>query len=161
MINAGGALLKKRRDNNDLVLSGKLGKGIGTWTGNFFRKLEIPVVFALAEILRTKQLLRADDLRATPGCAAGQRERLFEVRVRIGGTRGLNQTDSYDVGGDTFHSPDALVEPHNSTDFQALFVDGGKRLLKVKSRRLANNGDFLRFFACTARAKDFNSGQVT
>jgi hypothetical protein len=120
-------------------------------------------------------------LRAAPSRAFGKRERLFEVRGRFGGTSGLNQPDSYDIGGNTFHLQGALAKPHNIMDHAhstsknpaddvgtEMIFDREERHVRMVEKdcpmsspgdRLKND-DFLRFFACTMRAKDFNSGQV-
>ena len=71
VIDAGGALLEQRGDDDDLVFAGELLKGRGARAGNRLGQFEIRVVFALAEILRAEQFLRADDLRAVPGGAFG------------------------------------------------------------------------------------------
>ena len=60
----------------------ELLKSLGARAGNRFGEFEIFVVFALAKILRAKQFLRADDLRALLRGAFGERERLLQVRVR-------------------------------------------------------------------------------
>ena len=109
VINTGGAFLKERSDDDDLVLFSEFLESPGARAGNRFGKPEILVVLALAKILRTKQLLRADDLSAASGCAFDKRERLFEIRARIGKTSGLNQSDSYGIGGNTFHLLGTLV----------------------------------------------------
>ena len=64
VINAGGAFLEQRGDDDDLVLLRELLERLGAWAGNFFGQLKILVVFALAEILRAEQFLRANYVRA-------------------------------------------------------------------------------------------------
>ena len=111
VINAGGAFLKERGDDDDLVFFGELAKSVGAGAGNRFGELEIFVVFALAKILRAEQFLGADDLRAALGRAFGERERFFQIRVRVGGTGGLNQPKFDGLGGSAFHLFGAVVEP--------------------------------------------------
>ena len=82
VINAGGAFLEQRGDDDDLVFLREFAKGVGAGAGNFFGQLKIFVVFALAKILRAEQFLRADDLRACFGGAFDEREGFLEVRVR-------------------------------------------------------------------------------
>jgi len=66
--------------------------------------LKILVIFALTEILRSKELLRANDLRALLRRALGQRKRLFEIGGRVRGTSSLQQPQiDHVAGGRTFH----------------------------------------------------------
>ncbi len=51
------------------------------------------MVLALAEILRTEQLLGADDLRAVFGGAFGKGQRLLHVRRGIGRAGSLQQAE--------------------------------------------------------------------
>ena len=94
VINAGGALFKQRGDDDDLVFFRELAKRVGAGAGNFFGQLEILEVFALAKVLRAEKFLRADDLRAVPGGAFGQREGFLKIRVGIRGAGGLDQPDA-------------------------------------------------------------------
>ena len=97
VINARRALLEERGDDHHLVFLRELLKRVGARAGNRFGQFEVFVVFALAEILRAKQFLRADDLRAVfrePLCF---RERAFQILGGILGTARLNQTDVNDV----------------------------------------------------------------
>src|SRR2546423_2058492 len=54
VVNAGRALLEKRRDNDDATFARDFLQLGRRRPGNFFREREIRVVFALAEVLRTK-----------------------------------------------------------------------------------------------------------
>jgi hypothetical protein len=55
------------------------------------------VVFALAQVLRTKQFLRADDLRAVFGQPLCLRERLPQILRRIFRATRLDQSNVDDV----------------------------------------------------------------
>ena len=77
VINAGGAFLEKRGDDHDLVFFSELLKSIRARAGNRLGQFEIFVVFALAEILRAEQFLRADDLRAGLRGAFDERDGFF------------------------------------------------------------------------------------
>src|SRR6185503_18364029 len=60
------------------------------------RQLEVLVVLALAEILRTEKLLGAEDLRALFRGAFGKLQRLFEIGLWIGRTGSLKQAEPHD-----------------------------------------------------------------
>ena len=64
VINAGGAPLEKRNDKSDVTFLGGFRERIGGWTGNGFGEIEKRGVFRAAEILASKKLVHADDLRA-------------------------------------------------------------------------------------------------
>src|ERR1017187_4588612 len=49
------------------------------------------IVLGLAKILRAKQLLRANDLRAVSGCAFGGGQSVLQVRGEVRRAGGLNQ----------------------------------------------------------------------
>ena len=76
-----------------LCFFASLQKAVGARAGNFFGELEILEVFALAKVLRAEEFLRADDLRALPGGAFGEREGFLQVRFGIRGAGALNQPD--------------------------------------------------------------------
>ncbi len=92
VINAGRALLKQRGDDGRLCASSRACGGRRCWDRESFRPVQNFCGLALAEILRTKKFLRADDLRAGLGGAFDEREGLLEVRGGIGGTVGLDQS---------------------------------------------------------------------
>jgi hypothetical protein len=62
------------------------------------------MVFRLAKILRPKQFLGADNLRALLRGAFRESERLLQVRGGISRARSLEQAKIYSRGGRTFHS---------------------------------------------------------
>ena len=93
VVEAGGAFLKERRDDDDLVLARQLAERGGAGAGDGLGEFEVRVVLALAEVLRAEKFLRADDLRASLRATLHLRERLAEIRGRIRGATGLNQTE--------------------------------------------------------------------
>jgi len=52
----------------------------------------MPVVLALAEVLGAKKFLRANDLRALPGGGSDALQGAGEIRGRMSGTAGLDQS---------------------------------------------------------------------
>ncbi len=67
--------------------------------GIAFRQIEQARVFLAAEILRAKQFLQADDLRASLGGFANLIHGVIEICLRIQPTGHLNQSDSELFGG--------------------------------------------------------------
>src|SRR5258708_27302394 len=68
-------------------------EGCRAWSGDSLRQLKVLVVLALTEILRTEQLLGADDLRAVFDGAFGKSQCLFHVRRGIGRAGSLQQAE--------------------------------------------------------------------
>ena len=54
VVNTGRAFLEERGDNDDATFARDFFQLRGRRPGNFFREREVRVVFALAEVLRTK-----------------------------------------------------------------------------------------------------------
>ena len=84
VVNARGSLFKERSHNDNLVLFRDFAERLGSWSGNSFRKFEERDVFGLAEILRTKKLLQANNLRAFPCRLANARDCFFKVASGFG-----------------------------------------------------------------------------
>src|SRR5262249_52107030 len=61
-----GALLEQTGDHHDPARLGDATQRFGAWPGDRLRQIERRGVLALAEVLRAKQLLQADDARAAP-----------------------------------------------------------------------------------------------
>src|SRR5438128_1357033 len=99
MVNAGGALLEQGRDHDHSMFPGELLKRGGARTGNPFGEREIFVVFGLAEILRAKELLRADDLSAIFGSAFGGAQGFFQIVLGCGRATGLHHAEHDRAGG--------------------------------------------------------------
>jgi len=95
VIDAGGAFLKERGDDDGLVFLGEFAKGVGARSGNLFGEQKVFVVFTLAKILRGKQFLCADDFGTGLRGAFGEREGFFQVRVRLGGDGSLDERERF------------------------------------------------------------------
>ena len=67
VIHAGTPLFKERHYQHDRQVSGEGGIAGGRWAWDRFGEVEGPRVLALREIVRGKELLQADDLRALVG----------------------------------------------------------------------------------------------
>ncbi len=65
VVDAGGAALKERDHQRDVVFLGHFGEQFGGRPRNRFGKIEKRSFFGAAEIFAAKQLIHADDLRAT------------------------------------------------------------------------------------------------
>src|SRR5579859_3251025 len=93
VVEAAGAALKERDDEDDLAFAGDYGQRFRSRAGHGLREIEERGVFALAEVLCTKKLGQADDLRAL----LRGRAHLFcgpaKIVVRVGGAGHLNQAD--------------------------------------------------------------------
>jgi len=70
--------------------------------------LEMPVIFALAKILRAEKFLGAEDLGAGPGGALGGAEGGAEIGGGVGGAGVLKEAEA-DDGGSRFHPAAALM----------------------------------------------------
>src|SRR5256886_1803832 len=102
VVNAGGAFLEQRCDDDRVVFLRELLERIGAGAGDGFGQFEIFVVLALAEILGAKQFLRADDLRAGAGRALGGAQSFFQIRLGVRRATGLQQPEG-DSGRGTLH----------------------------------------------------------
>jgi hypothetical protein len=98
VVNARGAFLEKGRDDDDAQLLRQLLKRFGRRAGNRLGQFEILVVFALAEVKRAKQFLRANDLRTLPGGPFDKGGRLFEILGRIRRASRLQKAELYHGG---------------------------------------------------------------
>ena len=67
VIEAGGAALEERGDDDHAQLGGQLAERLGRGPGDGLGQVEAVVIFLAAKILRAEQFLQADDLRAAPG----------------------------------------------------------------------------------------------
>ncbi len=83
MIKAGRSFFEKRCDDDNAMRLRDGAKRFGTRPRNGLRQLEIFVIFALAEILRAIELLRANNLRAAFGGFFDQCVLLRGILVRI------------------------------------------------------------------------------
>ena len=63
VVQASGTLLKNRRNDDHVLLHGDFLESLCGWAGDGLCQFEICVVLALAEILRGKKFLGADNLR--------------------------------------------------------------------------------------------------
>src|SRR5206468_13123962 len=73
--------------------------------GNILREVEAVVLLRLAEILRVKQLLQADDLRAALRCLADLLLGPREIVGAVGGGVVLNEADRERFRPQTHSSP--------------------------------------------------------
>src|SRR5258708_2937425 len=83
VVKSGGAFFEERGHYDYFVLPGELLKSDGSRPGNEVGEAEILVVFGLAKVLRAKELLRANDLRASFGGIFCGREGLSQLRLGI------------------------------------------------------------------------------
>jgi hypothetical protein len=81
VIDALGASLEDRRDDRHLALGGELRQRLGALAGNRFGEVEVPRVFALAEVAGAEQLGQAGQARA----ARGRGIELLESAGEVGG----------------------------------------------------------------------------
>ena len=72
VINSRGSLLEDRSNDHHFMLSREFLEGFGRWAGDRLGQAEEIVIFRLAKVLRTKQFLGADNLRALPRSALGE-----------------------------------------------------------------------------------------
>ena len=94
VVHAGGALLEQRRDDHGLVFLRELARTRrSTGPGMRLGEREEAMVFDLAEVLRSKQLLRAEDLGALLQRLLGEGELVGEVPFRILAARHLREAD--------------------------------------------------------------------
>ena len=84
VIEARGAPLKQRRDDDDLQLARQLAQRLGGRAGNRLGQIEQLGVLLAAEILRAEQFLQADDLRPARGGLADSPLGLGQILVGIG-----------------------------------------------------------------------------
>src|SRR6185295_1057899 len=97
VVNTGGAPFKERSKDDDLFLLRHFTQRFGRWTWNCLRKFEEFDVLGLTEVLRTKELLQTNNLRAQFGGIADSRDRLLEVRLRLWVAAHLDQPDLNDI----------------------------------------------------------------
>ena len=76
-----------------LYFFASFAEGVGRGPGNGLGEREEAMVLDLAEVLRAKQLLRAEDLRALLQRLFGERELTGEVPFRILAARHLLRAD--------------------------------------------------------------------
>ena len=81
---AGAAPLEERGDDDHFEAAGQLLQGGGAGAGDRLGQFEMGVVLALAEILRAKKLLRANNLRALPGGGGDAFQGAGEIFRRVG-----------------------------------------------------------------------------
>ena len=93
VVKTSGAFLEERGDDDDFIFLRELLESCRARPGNRLGEFEVLVVFALAEILRGEQFLRADDLRALLGGAFGEGESFVTIGSRISGASVLQQTE--------------------------------------------------------------------
>jgi hypothetical protein len=90
MINARGAFLEQRGNDDRLVFLRQPPEGVGAGPGDFLGQLEMLVILALTKILGAEEFLGADDLRALPRGALNCSERLLKIGGGIARARGLD-----------------------------------------------------------------------
>ena len=93
VVEAGGALLEERGDDDRAGFARHFAQGCGRGARNFFRQFEIGVVLRLAEILGTEKLRQADDLPALLGRFAHAGDRFLEVGLGLGAALHLDECD--------------------------------------------------------------------
>ncbi len=94
VIKPGRAALKERGDDDDFFFAGDCAEAFGAGTGDGLGEIEERGVFALAEILRAKELGQADDVRAFAGGFADFVGGLIEIGIGIGAAGHLDQADA-------------------------------------------------------------------
>ena len=87
-----GALLEELDDKDNLEVSRDLAKGIRGRAGDGLGKTEEVGIFALAEIQRTEQFLKADDLCALLRGETDAFNRFRQVLFRVLATRHLDES---------------------------------------------------------------------
>src|SRR4029077_20938459 len=109
VINPGRTFLKERRDDDRAMALRQFLEGGRGGSGDRFGEREIFVVFGLAEILRAKDFLGADDVRALARGAFDGGQSVFQVRGWVGRTGGLDEPHLDGGGsGGTFHAGSTL-----------------------------------------------------
>src|SRR5439155_26500915 len=83
VIHAGRALLKQRRNQNNVKLLRQVRYLRGRWPRNRFGKIEQRYVLALAEILGLKKLGEANDLCASTRRFTNLLDSVLEIFLRI------------------------------------------------------------------------------
>src|ERR1039458_7023489 len=84
VIEARRALLEERGDQHDFILPGSGGELLRAHAGDWLREIEQSGIFALAEILRLKELGQADDVGAFSCCLRNAIKRLGQIVGRLG-----------------------------------------------------------------------------
>ena len=91
VVDAGRAFLKERGHDDHLQLGCQLAQDLCGGSGNRFSKVEENNVFLLAEVVRAKQLLQADNLSTLGGCLTDLSHSLLKILTWIAGAAHLNQ----------------------------------------------------------------------
>src|SRR5688572_27581585 len=99
MIHPRRALLEEGSDNDGRVFLRQFLESLRRGAGNGFGEFEIVVVFALAKVLRTKQLLGANDLRALLRSRLRQVQSFLQIIGWVGRAAGLDEPELYDGRG--------------------------------------------------------------
>ena len=102
MINAGGSFFEERSDDHHLLLARNFAQRFGRWSGNRFGEFEELDVFGLTEVLRAKELLQANDLRAAFGGLTDARDCFLEIRLGLLLATHLHQTNGCDLACSLF-----------------------------------------------------------
>src|SRR5215475_11670345 len=88
------ALLEDRSDDDNASTFGQLLEGLRRRPWNWFCQIKKTVILTLAEVLRTKQFLGANDLCTLPGSLFRRRQRFFKIGARARAAGGLDKTDA-------------------------------------------------------------------
>src|SRR3974377_76908 len=82
-----------RTYNYDAQFFSQISQTFGGWPGNRFSQIEQGRIYALAEILRAKQLGKANDLCTACGGFMNQVRRVVEIYLSVSDTTHLYQAD--------------------------------------------------------------------
>ena len=93
VINAGAAPLEKRRDDHGARFTRHFAQCRRGFPRHFLGQIEIFVIFALAKILRPKQLRQTDHLRALLCGIANEFNRAREILLRLRAAAHLDQSN--------------------------------------------------------------------
>ena len=98
VIDARGAALEQRRDDDHAQFGGQAAQRLGGGAGDGLGQIEEGGVFVAAEILGAEEFLEADDLRAAGGGFADAPFGFGEILVGVEGAGHLDEADAEFVG---------------------------------------------------------------
>src|SRR5882757_2626557 len=97
VVNAGGAALEDRRDDDDFVGLRDCAESFGGRAGDWLGEIEKFRILGLAWVVRAEEFLGAYDLGAAFGGLVDSSDGLFEVEARLGRAAHLEEADCYFV----------------------------------------------------------------
>ena len=126
VIDAGGATLEDRRDDDDFPRLGHGAERFGGGAGNRLGEIEKFRILDLARVMRAEQLLGADDLRAALGGLLDFGDCLVEIEARLGRTTHLDEPDGDLVGARCHDNCDSNRAPRTPSGGKPILIESSK-----------------------------------